>query len=234
MWQYNYSPDIYHFGIKGMKWGVRKDNYHSTGLRAFMARKQNERVDRSFKEWNENDKKKANAISLGKQANKDRMAWENDRSNSALKKAFKSSNSAYKKALSQNTTYRKGAVREEVGKDLSRKYLSAAKKVKKQLDANPEDKNLKKKYDNLMSQHDIERSKARRAAEVGANRSYEIAALKGMGTMAIKSAAIAGAASVGAKAINYFSGGSIRMAESSVLALASTGAAVMGLRRYIY
>lgn len=25
MWQYHYSPDIYHFGVKGMKWGVRKD-----------------------------------------------------------------------------------------------------------------------------------------------------------------------------------------------------------------
>lgn len=21
MWQYNYSDDIYHYGVKGMKWG---------------------------------------------------------------------------------------------------------------------------------------------------------------------------------------------------------------------
>lgn len=32
MWQYNYTPnpeDIMHYGVKGMKWGVRKSVYKS-------------------------------------------------------------------------------------------------------------------------------------------------------------------------------------------------------------
>lgn len=24
MWQYNYDPELIHYGIKGMKWGVRR------------------------------------------------------------------------------------------------------------------------------------------------------------------------------------------------------------------
>lgn len=29
MWQYNYSNELYHYGVKGMKWGVRKKYYKS-------------------------------------------------------------------------------------------------------------------------------------------------------------------------------------------------------------
>lgn len=57
--------DINHTGVLGMKWGHRK-NYSSTGLKSYIAKKQNEKVDKSFKKWQENDAKKATAIDLGK------------------------------------------------------------------------------------------------------------------------------------------------------------------------
>lgn len=142
-----------------------------------MARRQNDKVDAGFKNWNNNSKKKSDAIELGKSMNTNRMAYESNR-NKQTKSAYRSSKKAYKKALRKNTTYRKGAIRGEVGKDASRKYLSAAKKVKKQLDADPNNKQLKRQYSDLMSKHDIERAKARKAPEVGANRSRKIAAVK--------------------------------------------------------
>ena len=29
MWNYNYFNELYHYGVKGMKWGVRKDRGYS-------------------------------------------------------------------------------------------------------------------------------------------------------------------------------------------------------------
>lgn len=34
-----------HYGVPGMKWGVRKKDYSSTSVRAAMARRQNDKVD---------------------------------------------------------------------------------------------------------------------------------------------------------------------------------------------
>lgn len=168
-----------------------------------MARRQNDKVDAGFKNWNDNSKKKANAIDLGKSMNTNRMAYESNR-NKQTKAAYKSSKKAYKKALRKNTTYRKGAIRGEVGKDASRKYLSAAKKVKKQLDADPNNKQLKRQYSDLMSKHDIERAKARKAPEVGANRSRKIAAVKRGLTMSAKAAATTAAVGGGLYLANKY------------------------------
>ena len=193
-----------HHGVKGMKWGVRKKDYKSTGFKAARARRANEKVDEGFRKWDENTQKRDNAIELGKARNKARLAYENDRSNKELKAEYKGANKEYKKALRENTTYRKGVVRSEVGKDISRKYLSEAKKVKKQLDADPTNKQLRKKYNELMSKHDIERADARRAKEVGEKRSNKKASIKR--TMTITATAVGGtaAAAAGAYAANRY------------------------------
>lgn len=198
------SNELYHFGVKGMRWGHRKNNYSSTSVRSAIARRENNKVDKGFKNWNENAKKRDNAIELGKKANASRRAYENDKTNKSLKSAYKQDNKAYKKALRKNTTYRKGVVKQEVGKDISRKYLSDAKKVKKQLDADPSNKQLKKKYNELMSKHDIERAKARKAVEKANKRSRKKAAIKRGMTMSVKAAGATAACAAGAYAVNRY------------------------------
>lgn len=198
------NDELYHFGVKGMRWGHRKNNYRSTSVRSAIARRENNKVDKGFKNWNENAKKRDNAIELGKKANASRRAYENDKSNKSLKSAYKQDNKAYKKALRQNTTYRKGVVKQEVGKDISRKYLSDAKKVKKQLDADPTNKQLKKKYNELMSKHDVERAKARKAVEKANKRSRKKAAIKRGMTMSVKAAGATAACAAGAYAVNRY------------------------------
>ena len=190
MWTYVSAHELYHYGVKGMRWGVRK------------ARRENEKIDKSFKNWNTNAKNKANAIDLGKKANSARMDYERDSQNKDKKRAYKQANREYKQALRTNTTYRKGAIRGEVGKDMSRKYLSEAKAIKKQLNADPNNKVLQKQYKYLSDQHQYERAKARKAPEVGAKRSARKAALKRKMTMSAKSFATAAAVAVGVATVN--------------------------------
>lgn len=227
---YQYPDYLMHYGIPGMKWGVRKKDYSSTSVRAAMARRQNDKVDAGFKNWNDNSKKKANAIDLGKEMNTNRMAYESNR-NKQTKDAYKSSKKAYKKALRKNTTYRKGAIRGEVGKDASRKYLSAAKKVKKQLDADPNNKQLKRQYSDLMSKHDIERAKARKAPEVGANRSRKIAAVKRGLTMSAKAAATTAAVGGGLYLANKYGVLNTQISADDVIRYAKVGKKIL---TYVY
>lgn len=227
---YQYPDYLIHYGIPGMKWGVRKKDYSSTSVRAAMARRQNDKVDAGFKNWNDNSKKKANAIDLGKEMNTNRMAYESNR-NKQTKAAYKSSKKAYKKALRKNTTYRKGAIRGEVGKDASRKYLSAAKKVKKQLYADPNNKQLKRQYSDLMSKHDIERAKARKAPEVGANRSRKIAAVKRGLTMSAKAAATTAAVGGGLYLANKYGILNTQISSDDVIRYAKVGKKIL---TYVY
>lgn len=203
----NREYELMHFGVKGMKWGVKKNkdaSYASTGIRSVIARRSNEKVDKGFKDWNENAKKRDNAIELGKKATAAKLAYERNKTDKGLKSAYKDANKQYKKALSDNTTYRKGVVRQEVGRYASRKYLSEAKTIKKQLTADPSNKTLQKKYNNLMSKHDVERANARRAVDVAQKRSNKKASLKRAMTMTVKGAATSVAVSAGAYAANRY------------------------------
>lgn len=191
-----YSDELYHHGVKGMKWGVRKDrstaggkDYHPTSIRAAVARRQNDKVDKNFKKWKEGSANKADAIALGKKKNVSQMEWEKDRGNKEKKAQYKSDNKEYKKALRQNTEYRKGTVRQEVGKDLSRKYMTEAKRAKKVGDDQT--------YSKFMNKHDIERAKARKAQDVGRRRSNYKAAAKRSMKMAAKAAVTSAVVGVG-------------------------------------
>ena len=236
------SDDLMHYGIPGMKWGKRKSSYSSTGVRSALARRSNEKVDAGFKNWGENSKKKANAIELGKKANVSKRAYESNKSDKALKSQYKQDAKAYKKALKGNTIYRKGQIKKEVGSDLSRKYLSDAKKVKKQLDVDPTNKQLQKQYNKLMSKHDIQRANARRAPEVAAKRSKKKAALKRGMTMTVKSAATTAAVAGGMYAANKYltnrqvtlNGNSVQFSSQNVSDIMDAAKKVKNFMGYMY
>lgn len=69
-----------------------------------MAKRSNDKVDKSFKDWKENAKKRDDAIEFGKKANDAKRAYEADPKNKEAKTAYRQANKEYKKVLSSNTT----------------------------------------------------------------------------------------------------------------------------------
>lgn len=241
-----YPNELMHYGVKGMKWGVRRNSkqlgYKSTGVRSALARRSNEKIDKNFKDWNVKAKKRDDAISLGKKATSAKIAYEKDKSNKSLKSEYKQANKDYKKALNSNTTYRKGVVRQEVGKDASRKYLSEAKKVKKQLTNDPSNKQLQKQYNSLMSKHDVERANARKAVDVSTKRMRKKAAIKRTMTMTVKAAAGTAAVAAGTYAANKYlsnhqvtlNGNRVQFSSQNVRNVVDTAKRVKDLMGYFY
>ena len=170
------NDHISHHGIKGQKWGVRRyQNYDGTrtaagkrrftptSVSAWKAKRENDKIDKSFHKWKESDRKRDDAIASGKNRNLAKRAVLQNPGDKETKQAYKEANRQYKKDLRQNKTHRKGIVSQEVGYDMSRKYLSEAKAVKKKLDADPGNRQLAKQYNSLMSKQAVERKKARTA-----------------------------------------------------------------------
>lgn len=255
MWTYTYTDELTHHGIKGQKWGKRryqnpdgtltnagKTRYRSTSLKAARARKANEKVDKGFKDWKKNTDLRDTAIDLGKKATAAKMAYENNKSDKTLKKAYKDANKAYKQALNKNTDYRQGVVRQEVGRDASRKYLSEAKKVKKQLDSDPSNKKLQKQYADLMSKHDIERADARRAKEVGTKRMNKVRTIKSKMTTTVKAVATTAAVGAGAAAVAGYmkshnvtvNGKPVNFSKQNMADIVDTANKIKNLFGYVY
>lgn len=110
MWEYNYSNELYHYGVKGMKWGVRKDKYVT--------------VRQAVK----------NAKKAGKQARKESLAADKENLKGQLggwRKAVKNGSKAYKQAQKESFARDNAYNKELRNKNKSEDYLRARELQKK-------------------------------------------------------------------------------------------------------
>lgn len=87
-----------------------------------------------------------------------------------------------------------------------------------------------------MSNYNVERAKARRAAEVGQKRSAKIASLKRARTMAIKGAVATAGITAGTAAVNIYlkRNGRAGINTDTVKSAVNVGKTVLGYAGYIY
>ena len=101
MWQYAYAPDIYHYGVLGMKWGVRHNPSKAYRKASIKANKLRDRYDRANSKSLKADAKSSKAaFRAAKSRRKDKKQADSDvyESSSRTKRLEARSKKADKKA----------------------------------------------------------------------------------------------------------------------------------------
>ena len=106
----------------------------------------------------------------------------------------------------------------------------------------PSNKQLQKKYNSLMSKHDVERANARKAVDVANKRMRKQAAIKRTMTMAAKTAATSAAIAGGTYAVNKYlqnhevtlNGKRVQFSSQNVRDVANTAKRVKDIMGYFY
>lgn len=123
MWQYNYTNELYHYGVKGMKWGVRK-KYYSAATAANLTKKKrayydaNKAYNRSFNNAYYRSVASLSPVKKHRKANEDRWVDAYNKAQ-ALNKAQKEYKSAKGKAR-QEVKSAKEKARQESKESLAR------------------------------------------------------------------------------------------------------------------